>query len=88
MICWRIYALERQALAKGEVPKHDPVASELASLRRAQREWGMSLDALAQRYRHEPGDGSISRNLEIRSPDRGKVVGWRGTPTPASGGLA
>lgn len=44
----------RQALAKGEVPKHDPVASGLASLRRAQRELGMSLDQLAQRYRREP----------------------------------
>jgi hypothetical protein len=45
----------RQALAKGEVPNHDPVASGLASLRWAQRELGMSLDQLEQRYRREPG---------------------------------
>jgi hypothetical protein len=44
----------RQALAKGEIPKHDPDASGLADLRWAQRELGMSLDQLAQRYRREP----------------------------------
>jgi hypothetical protein len=44
----------RQALAKGEIPHHDPVASALASLRMAQSEWGMSLDQLAQRFRREP----------------------------------
>jgi hypothetical protein len=44
----------RQALAKGEVPKHDPVANGLAHLRWVQRELGMSLDQLAQRYRREP----------------------------------
>jgi hypothetical protein len=44
----------RQALAKGEIPDHDPVASRRAELRWAHRELGMSREALAQRFRREP----------------------------------
>jgi hypothetical protein len=64
----------RQVLAKGKRPKHDPVASGLASLRRAHREWGMSLDALAQRYRREPEMAQLVEILRSEAAGAQEVI--------------